>query len=546
MQGSHQEAHFLCFLKSGGIQAADAPPHAHTRLSPVFKVTNNAAPSPAIVFTLQRTHSRHAQNRPSLVFKFTALCRHQRMSPHCVPVSMATQDASWTSLTVPQHGAGMECSRCRSRHEAHRHKIDSKPDTLRARGHGREAARVIQEGVSRWTFPSRTSSRPQLLGPPEGTAQSWSPGNSWNLQIQHSIPDMEGVVGEDLRLRIERVLAFPMGRGEAEEHVPDTTSINGHPGDARSPAGGLLQEYLDQLEPEEEEGMEEEEDELLFQGSESDRESEADLIYDSDKEQYTTPYLLFLQHARTSRRDARREPEPCPDDLQPQRHLPSREEKEDEEDGSSGERDGAVGRSGHRSSRATSSRTPPTLASVTRELTDSKSNNRDHETSISSDRGSKTGDSAPLRNSSPLSFVPLPASKNEEAESETEDQPEEEGGDKVKQEEKDEKRKKRKRKKKKRKMKKTKSKGETTEEEEEEREREQEDEQRKGSKFESPEMRVESLRKSTALVLFRNFAKTVYAPRHSQFKLFSSLEDLEEVSPSTGPLPPAAKGTPRP
>ncbi|XP_045118920.1 cilia- and flagella-associated protein 251-like isoform X1 [Portunus trituberculatus] len=457
---------------------------------------------------------------------------------------MATQDAALTCLIAPQHGAGMECSRCRSRHEAHRHKIDSKPDTLRARGHGREAARVIQEGVSRWTFPSRTSSRPPLLGPPEGAAQSWSPGNSWNLQIQHSIPDMEGVVGEELRLRIERVLAFPMGRGEAEEHVPDVTSTNGHPGDARSPAGGLLQEYLDQLDPEEEgeEGMEEEEDELLFQGSESDRESEADLIYDSDKEQYTTPYLLFLQHNRIGRRDTRREPEPCPDDLQPLRHPPAREEKEDEEDGSSGRRDGAVGRSGHRSSRATSSRTPPTLASVTRELTDSKSNNRDPETSISSDRGSKTGDSAPLRNS-PLPLVSLPLSKGEEVESETEDQPEEEDG-KAKQKDKDEK-KKRKRKKKRRKMKKTKSKGETTEEEEEEREREQEDEQRKGSNVESPEMKVESLRKSTALVLFRNFAKTVYAPRHSQFKLFSNLEDLEEVSPSTGPLSPAAKGTPR-
>ncbi|XP_045118922.1 sarcoplasmic reticulum histidine-rich calcium-binding protein-like isoform X2 [Portunus trituberculatus] len=422
---------------------------------------------------------------------------------------MATQDAALTCLIAPQHGAGMECSRCRSRHEAHRHKIDSKPDTLRARGHGREAARVIQEGVSRWTFPSRTSSRPPLLGPPEGAAQSWSPGNSWNLQIQHSIPDMEGVVGEELRLRIERVLAFPMGRGEAEEHVPDVTSTNGHPGDARS---------------------------------ESDRESEADLIYDSDKEQYTTPYLLFLQHNRIGRRDTRREPEPCPDDLQPLRHPPAREEKEDEEDGSSGRRDGAVGRSGHRSSRATSSRTPPTLASVTRELTDSKSNNRDPETSISSDRGSKTGDSAPLRNS-PLPLVSLPLSKGEEVESETEDQPEEEDG-KAKQKDKDEK-KKRKRKKKRRKMKKTKSKGETTEEEEEEREREQEDEQRKGSNVESPEMKVESLRKSTALVLFRNFAKTVYAPRHSQFKLFSNLEDLEEVSPSTGPLSPAAKGTPR-
>ncbi|MPC13378.1 hypothetical protein E2C01_006110 [Portunus trituberculatus] len=221
---------------------------------------------------------------------------------------------------------------------------------------------------------------------------------------------------------------------------------------------------------------------------------------------------------------------------------PAREEKEDEEDGSSGGRDGAVGRSGHRSSRATSSRTPPTLASVTRELTDSKSNNRDPETSISSDRGSKTGDSAPLRNS-PLPLVSLPLSKGEEVESETEDQPEEEDG-KAKQKDKDEK-KKRKRKKKRRKMKKTKSKGETTEEEEEEREREQEDEQRKGSNVESPEMKVESLRKSTALVLFRNFAKTVYAPRHSQFKLFSNLEDLEEVSPSTGPLSPAAKGTPR-
>lgn len=131
---------------------------------------------------------------------------------------------------------------------------------------------------------------------------------------------------------------------------------------------------------------------------------------------------------------------------------------------------------------------------------------------------------------------------------ETEDQPEEEGGSaKVKQEEKDEKKRKRRRKKKRKKIKKTKSKGETTEEEEEEREHEKEyEEERKGRKDESPQKRIEALRKSTALVLFRDFAKTVYAPKHSQFKLFSSLEDLVDAPSSTGPTPPAAKGTPRP
>lgn len=141
--------------------------------------------------------------------------------------------------------------------------------------------------------------------------------------------------------------------------------------------------------------------------------------------------------------------------------------------------------------------------------------------------------------------VPLSPSKDEEVEAETEEQGEEEDGAKAKQ--KDEKKRKKRRKKKRKKMKKSKSKGETTEEEEEEREGEKGDqEDRKGAKNESPQMRLEALRKSTALVLFRDFAKTVYAPRHSQFQLFSSLEDLVDAPSSPQLTPPAAKGTPSP
>ena len=97
--------------------------------------------------------------------------------------------------------------------------------------------------------------------------------------------------------------------------------------------------------------------------------------------------------------------------------------------------------------------------------------------------------------------------------------------------EKDEKRKRRRKKRKK--IKKIKSKGETTEEEEEEKELEKEVDKRKEKKSESPKRRIQSLRESTALVLFRNFAKTVYAPRHSQLKLFLNLEDLMDFPSST-------------
>ncbi|XP_050692041.1 uncharacterized protein LOC126983355 isoform X5 [Eriocheir sinensis] len=214
----------------------------------------------------------------------------------------------------------MECSRCRSRHAAHGHTRETRPEPLRARGRGRDRAQVVREGVSKWTFPSRPSFRPLLVAPTSASSVRWSPGNSWDLQIQHSIPDMEDVVSDELRQRIERVLTFPIGRSEGEELANDSCSTNGPAAHTRAATGGLLQDYLDQLHPElgegeAEEDEDEDEDELLFQGPEGGEESEADLLYDPEKEQYITTYLLFLQQLRVGRRSAKHEPEPCPDDL---------------------------------------------------------------------------------------------------------------------------------------------------------------------------------------------------------------------------------------
>ena len=48
-----------------------------------------------------------------------------------------------------------------------------------------------------------------------------------------SIPDMDGVVSDELRYRIERVLAFPVSRGDGEGQAGESSSTNGHVGDTR-------------------------------------------------------------------------------------------------------------------------------------------------------------------------------------------------------------------------------------------------------------------------------------------------------------------------
>ncbi|KAK4313140.1 hypothetical protein Pmani_015482 [Petrolisthes manimaculis] len=299
----------------------------------------------------------------------------------------------------------MECSRCKSRHTAHQHTLDSDaflPLLSLGRGRPMKRARVIREGVARWTFPARTPTRPSphphhhhhhhhhhssnnnnTNNNNNNNNRHYQGSISWSIQMQQSVPDMEGVVSEDLRQRVERVLCFPVGggeEGEGEESLPpDSQHHQSRPSEhcpLRSPAGALLQEYLDQLEPGEalgEDEDEEVEEELIFAGMESNEESdEGDLILEPEGETYTTPYLLYLQHIRSRRhyhhqQQQHHHPNNNNTTLRDHLTLPRQEEEEEveevamaAEEGVALEgREGAVGRSGHRSgSLHTSSRTP--------------------------------------------------------------------------------------------------------------------------------------------------------------------------------------------
>ncbi|KAG7176353.1 ABC transporter F family member 4-like [Homarus americanus] len=411
----------------------------------------------------------------------------------------------------------MECRRCKSRHTAHRHSLDTDEGVVP--GRGRVKARVIREGVARWTFPSRTPPRP----PPY--TRGWQRAHPWSLQLHHvgdySVPDMEGVVSEELRHRIERVLSFPIGGDQGEESTTETTPTNGQEED-RTPAGGLLQDFLDQLEPEGED-----DDELLFQGSESE-ESEGDLLYDPEKETYTTPYLLFLQHKGTRRRDHQALQAGILEDDSP------KDEEEEDEGGKTTEdgREGAMGRSGYRSSVPTTSRTltnskePPTSASNSKEPPTSTSSSKEPPTPISDDDFDLQDQpedpnvhtrrvSRDQNDEGEKSYIHVEDRKDtseqqvgfsEEVEGEVMPDTEESGL--VTQ---------RSQKKKKKKKKKKGSHGEPAVEETEE---------------EIHRNKLEELKTSIGLQLFRDFIKNVYAKDHPEFRLFESFEELDKSQDS--------------
>ncbi|XP_045599360.2 protein FAM133 isoform X3 [Procambarus clarkii] len=324
------------------------------------------------------------------------------------------------------------------------------------------------------------------------------------------MPDMEGVVSEELRHRIERVLAFPTGRTAGEESTTETTPTNGQ--DDRCPAGGLLQDYLDQLEPEGED-----DEELIFQGSES-GESDADLLYDSEKETYTTPYLLFLQQARSRKRDL-----PVL-----QRKLLDDDPTEDEEKGTKATedgREGAMGRSGYRSSVPTTFRTfskePPTSASNSKEPQTPASTSKEPPTPVSDDadqehpkvyfrRASRdqTDERSKSDTGNHIEFekhVGISGETDEEFLLENDQ-------DEVAHDQSQKKKKKKKKKKRKKG-----SQGEVTDEETEE---------------EVQKANLEELKKSIALELFRDFAKNVFAKDHPEFRLFESFEEFDKSKES--------------
>ncbi|XP_071546570.1 uncharacterized protein [Panulirus ornatus] len=435
---------------------------------------------------------------------------------------------AWKSPVARRLDVGMECTRCRSRHAAHRISQDSEDDLLPGRGRvrGRDRAHVIREGVSRWTFPARTPARPLP------SMRAWQRSHPWSLQLQHardySIPDMEGVVSDELRHRIERVLSFPIGRHQGDLSTTETTPSTPIE-DRRCPAGGLLQEYLDQLGPEGEE-----DDELVFQGSESD-DSDADLLYDPEKETYTTPYLLYLQQPR-----AKRAEQPAFQDAALLQGNTCKLEDEGDEHGTPGRgREGAMGRSGYRSSVPTSSRTPtnnkelptssasnskepPTSASNSKEPPTSASNSKGPPTSASdleqlqtlslhrrrpsADQGGLTAERDAVGAEAPEDPTGLCEEPNDELLTEEDDN---DGGTAAA----DPNRKKRK-KKKKRRRRKSNAHREMAEEEVE-------------TEEELQKAKLEDLKKSIALSLFRDFAKNVFARDHPDFQLFDGFEDLD-------------------
>ncbi|XP_042871707.1 uncharacterized protein LOC122253020 [Penaeus japonicus] len=400
--------------------------------------------------------------------------------------------------------AGMECRRCKSRHSAHAGSLDE-----HGRAHGRAHLRnkVLREGVAKWTFPARTHSRPPMPLPRESSA--WRP-SQWNIQVeqkyslrhikpnheyQHyhyplinitpppppaslpqSLPeDMEGVVPEELRQRIERILAFPVeggaaGEGDILPETPPTPTTHMEP--TRTPAGGLLQDYLDQLDPEEEE-------ELMFQGSESEEnDDDDDLLYDPEKETYTTPYLLFLQHAKSRRRDFLTHSTDLKDDLvQNGETSPSRDDPNEDDEG----RDGARGRTGHRkissvveTTRTTTTADPTTLKDE-QELTETGGGGD----SLAVPAGAAT-----------TPFVPSKKSKKKKKKKGGN---EANGGGGDDKDDKDDP-----------------GAGDTAEE--------------------IVRKNVEKLKKSIALTLFRDFAKTVFAQNEPGFKLFDGFEEIPEGS----------------
>ncbi|XP_069947837.1 serine-rich adhesin for platelets-like [Cherax quadricarinatus] len=443
-----------------------------------------------------------------------------------------------------------------SRHVVHQRNLDLDTELLhghgRGRGRGLEKARVIREGVLRWTFPARTPTRPPA------SSRNWHPQHSWSTQFQnvpdYSVPEMEGVVSEELRQRIQRVLTFPMGRTQGEESTTDTTPTTAH--DNRTPAGGLLQDYLDQLEPEGED------DELMFQGSESE-ESDADLLYDPEKESYTTPYLLYLQQAR-----ARKEPpilhsKILEDDLI--------EDETEMADRATEGREGAMGRFGYRYSvpdTLTNSKEPPTSASNSKEPPTSASNSKEHPTSASNSKEPPTSASnskEPPTSASTSKEPPTSASTSREpptSASSSKEPPTLASHDAYQQDSKvhfrrasrdlsDESNKNgtgyhreslkhvgisgemeeellqekdedgivsdHNQKKKKKKRRKKGSHGRVTSEESEE---------------EIHKTKLEELKKSIALQLFRDFAKNVFAKEHPEFQLFESFEETDKSKDS--------------
>ncbi|XP_063614991.1 histone acetyltransferase KAT6B-like [Penaeus indicus] len=339
---------------------------------------------------------------------------------------------------------------------------------------------------------------------------------------------MEGVVSEELRQRIERILAFPVegGAGGQGEHLPETPPTPSTRIEAtRTPAGGLLQDYLDQLDPEEEE-------ELMFQGSESEEnEDDDDLLYDPEKETYTTPYLLFLQHAKSRRRDFATQPADLTDDLAQNGEASSF--RDDEEGG----REGARGRTGHRTissvvetTRTTTSADPTTLKDD-QELTETGGGGD----SLAVPAGATTAPFVPsvkaLRNEKEEDPASGGSQEEEEEEEEDEEEEEENGvaGEEGTKEGKTKESKKKKSTKKKKSKKKKKKKG-ANEANGGDEKGDKDDEGADDTAEETVRKNEEKLRKSVALALFRDFAKTVFAKNQPGFKLFDGFEELPEGS----------------
>ncbi|CAL4135344.1 unnamed protein product, partial [Meganyctiphanes norvegica] len=85
--------------------------------------------------------------------------------------------------------------------------------------------KALREGVAKWTFPAKDQHR--------NRNNKWREQQSWTVHTYQPAIDLDGVVPDDLRERIERLLAFPSTAeeqaGELEgndgsEDQPDTGS----------------------------------------------------------------------------------------------------------------------------------------------------------------------------------------------------------------------------------------------------------------------------------------------------------------------------------
>ncbi|KAK7083155.1 hypothetical protein SK128_010537 [Halocaridina rubra] len=137
---------------------------------------------------------------------------------------------------------------------------------------GQRKMEALKEGVAKWTFPARESATFIYH-----SASSWQPQtatSSWPLHyVQQPIPDMEGVVSQELQRRIEAILSYPLGGLPGVEDCPEESPSQpkeyppeNQNEDYNIPVGGLLQDYLDHLYPEEED---EAENDLMFQRNSS-------------------------------------------------------------------------------------------------------------------------------------------------------------------------------------------------------------------------------------------------------------------------------------